>query len=84
MKVYVKNGDRNIRILLPTVLLFNPVTAVIAFHSMRKYTPERLHDLSLDQLNALFTEFRRIKEKHSRWELVNVEGSDGQIVRVIL
>lgn len=43
-----------------------------------------MKNLSAKQLDALFAEFRRIKKKHGRWELVDVESSNGDLVKIIL
>ena len=49
---------------------------------IKKYAPER--GISAKQIDALFAEFRRIKRRYGRWELVDVESADGQIVKIIL
>lgn len=82
MRVLVNNGEHNIRILLPTRLVFSRLTALIGGVAIEKYAPEC--SLSLQQIDAVFAEFRRIKSKYGRWELVDVQSSNGQTVNVIL
>ena len=82
MWIHVKDGENNIRILLPTGLVFSRLTAMIGVAVIKKYAPER--GISAKQIDALFAEFRRIKRRYGRWELVDVESADGQIVKIIL
>jgi len=35
-------------------------------------------------LEALFAEFRRIKDHYGTWELVDIESSGGEIIKIIL
>lgn len=82
MRIHVKDGENNIRILLPTGLVFSRLTAMIGVAVIKKYAPER--GISAKQIDALFAEFHRIKRRYGRWELVDVESADGQIVKIIL
>ena len=82
MRIQIRDGERNIRILLPTCLIFSRLTAWIGSAAINKYAPQRR--LSAAQIDAIFAEFRRIKTKHGNWDLVDVEASDGQIVKIIL
>ena len=84
MRIRVSDGHRDIRIWIPSGLVFNKLTVSIGIWAMKKYTPQYSCNLTAEQLNAVFSELRRIKAKHGSWELVNVQGSDGEMVRVIL
>lgn len=84
MRIRVNAKDRKINICLPTGLVFNRVTAIIAFRSMRKYAPVQQQKLTLEQLKVLFGVFRRIKDKYGSWTLVDVETPEGQMVKIIL
>ncbi len=84
MRIQISTDDHNIRICLPNGLFFNRLTAAIGIRAMQKYAPEQLRDLSPKQINALFSEFRRIKKKYGSLDLVDVQSSDGQIVKIIL
>lgn len=82
MRIQICDGERNIRILLPTCLIFSRLTAWIGSAAINKYVPQR--SLSGEQIDKIFAEFRRIKTKHGRWDLVDVESADGEKVKVIL
>ena len=84
MRIHVVGGDKNLNVWFPTALVFNRLTAEIAIFCMKRYAPEQLMNLSADKLRILFAEFRRIKEKHGSWTLVDVEDADGEKVKIIL
>lgn len=84
MKIKVKADGHKINLLLPTRLLFGKGAVWLTNHFGRKYAAEALKDIPPEALDALFAEFRRIKKKHGNWELVDVESSSGEKVKVIL
>lgn len=84
MRIQVKGEGRDIKICLPTALVFNGITAEIAAYSIKKHAPDRVNNLSPKQMRALFSEFRRIKDKYGTWTLADVQSSDGEIVKIIL
>lgn len=71
-------------LLLPTGLIFGKGTAWLANHVGRKYAEDSMKNIPPEALEALFAEFRRIKKKHGSWELVDIESSSGEVVKVIL
>ena len=77
MKIRVKSGETNIRIWFPTGLVFNRGTAWLAETVGRKYAGDAMPQISGENMNKLFAEFRRIKRTYGRWILVEVETSDG-------
>ena len=84
MRILVKGDEHTIRLLLPTTLIFSGLTAEIATLCLRKSAPDQLNQLSSGQMRSLFSEFRRIKDKHGSWELIDVQSSDGETVKIIL
>ena len=84
MKIQIRNKEFGFFIPLPTNLVFSKGTAWLANHFGRKYAGDALKDIPPEALDALFAEFRRIKKKHGTWELVEVESSDGDRVRITL
>ena len=84
MRIQVSGGSHNIKLVLPTALVFNRTIARIGIYYMKKYAPDQVQELTYEQLDALFAEFRRIKSKHGFWTLVDVQSADGQLVKIIL
>lgn len=84
MRIEIKDGVRNLTLLLPTTLLFSSGTAWLANTVGRKYAAEEMKDIPPEALNALFAELRRIKKRHGSWELVDVESADGEKVKITL
>lgn len=84
MKIQVKADGRDINILLPTGLVFSKGTVWLANHVGRKYAEDAMKNISPQALDALFAEFRRIKKKHGSWELVDVQSSSDEQVKIIL
>ena len=77
MRIHVKSGNRTVRIVIPTCLVFSRMTAWLGARYGLRYAGDAVRDLTPEQLNALFAEFRRIKRKHGKWDLVDVESADG-------
>ena len=84
MKIHIKSGSQNLRIRIPTGLVFSPLGARFICRYGLQYAGDAMKDLSPEALSALFAEFRRIKRKHGSWELVDIESSDGELVKVVL
>ena len=83
MKIHVQSDDHCIRLVLPTNLIFSPVIAHVACFALR-FTPDDVPSISPDALKALFAEFRRIKKRYGTWQMVDMETSSGEIVKIIL
>ena len=84
MKIEVCHEGMNLRIRIPTRMIFSRPVQYLANHTARKYAPEAMADISPEAMDALFSELRRIKEKYGSWDLLEVQGSDGERVRIIL
>lgn len=84
MKIQVKSDDRNINLWLPTNLIFGKWVVYLANTVGRKYAGNHMDGISAEALDALFAEFRRIKERYGKWELVDIESSDGKKMKIIL
>ena len=81
MRIHVKSEGKNLRLWFPTNWIFSRGVAWLAVHYGLDYSGM---NLSAEQLNHLFAEFRKIKKKHGSWELVDVESSNGEKVKIIL
>ncbi len=84
MKVQIKGGGHHFSIILPTGLIFSTTSARIANYFSRKYAPEAMACIPPEAVEALCAEFRRIKKKYGSWDLVEVESTDGEQVRIKL
>ena len=84
MKIHIKSKEQNLRIRISTGLVFSPLGARFICRYGLQYAGDAMKDLSPEALSALFAEFRRIKRKHGSWELVDIESSDGELVKVVL
>lgn len=84
MKIQVNDGEHNIRILLPTSLIFSKGTVWLVNRVGRKYAGEAMQGISPKALAALFAELRRIKRKYRNWNLVEVESASGEQVLIQL
>lgn len=84
MRIHVKSGDQNIRMVFPTGLIFSKAVAWLGVRYGLRYAGDSMKNLTAEQIDLLFAEFRRIKKKYGRWELVDVESSNGDLVKIIL
>lgn len=99
MRILIQEaGGKPHCIILPNMLLMNRLTASIAAAKFSKKTskktakkdgeqnPDQIPLLTSRQLNALFSEIRRVKKMHrgENWYLVEVQDSDGDTVKIKL
>ena len=84
MKIHIRSAEANLKLWLPTNLIFSKPVALLGGTVGRKYAGDAMKDLSSKDLDRLFAEFRRIKKKYGAWDLVEVESAEGDIVRVTL
>lgn len=83
MKIIVKSQEaKNINITLPTGLIFNRITLSIALRALNKEMPKNNIRLKQKDKRQIIKLLRRMRRKHPNLELVNVESSDGDIVKV--
>jgi|HigsolmetaAR203D_1030402.scaffolds.fasta_scaffold01584_6 hypothetical protein len=74
-------GEKPIRLVIPTRLLFNSLTAAIGAQVLRN-NKELDFSISGKDLRRLVRELHRMKRKHRNLLLVDVETADGTIVRI--
>jgi len=99
MRIQIKGDGHNIKIPIPTGLIFSKPSVWLYLKMGRKYSsraskfiPEDI-EISADQIldripdeavYALCAELRRIKRRHKHWVLVEVHGADGEEVCITL
>ena len=84
MRIQIKSDEKNLNIVLPTKLIFGRWVVSLANTVGRRYAGEQMNAVSPEALESLFAEFRRIKDTYGKWELVNIESSTGESVKIIL
>ena len=100
MKIRIETNERSFSIPLPTGLIFSSGSAWILQHLGNKYArasgmddPDFVlfdfsghegKEISPDAMKRLFAELRRIKKRYGSWELVDVQSSGGQHIRITL
>ncbi|ODU57173.1 MAG: hypothetical protein ABT01_02700 [Clostridium sp. SCN 57-10] len=78
-------GDKTIRVVFPTRLLFNSLTALLAKTAVQKYVPgEAGAHLQAHDIRRLMRELNRMKRIHPHLELVSVDSADGDHIRITL
>ncbi|HOA85115.1 MAG: hypothetical protein GX057_03670 [Clostridiales bacterium] len=88
MKISVKEkGRRRITILLPSILIFNPLVAACAAGIINTRLRENGildRDITPQQLRRLCRIIMRYKRKHPDWNLVEVKSQEGDEVVIRL
>ena len=84
MKIHIRSGKQNLRFYLPTGLIFSKTIARLGCKYGLRYAGDAMKNIPPEAVEALFTEFRRVKQKYKNWELVKIEGADGSIVDITL
>ena len=84
MNIRIKSEGQNLRLWLPTRLIFSKTVARLGGKYGVKYAGEAMKNIPPEAIEILFAEFRRIKQKHKSWELVKVESTDGSVVDISL
>ena len=83
MNIHIQWSGHNIRLALPTSLVFHRRILRFALGNIRM-DGVTANGLSRQQTDTLSAEIRRIKKKHGTWTLVEVESADGERVTVTL
>lgn len=81
MKIIVDSSShKNIRITLPTGLILNRFTALIA----AKNAQQNGATLTYEQAFGFISALKEFKRMNSGWKLIEVESADGHHVEIIL
>jgi hypothetical protein len=89
MKIIVKDSDMNLKIILPSRLVLNSLTAYLAPHFINRKTGAdkngSVSEITGKQLRLIFREINRYRRKHRDWVLLEAEsGSSGEKVMIKL
>lgn len=88
MKISVKkDGRRELLILFPSCLLFNPLVATCAAGIINKCLRDKGvldRNITAEQLHQLSRTIMKYKRRHPRWNLVEVHSKEGDDVIIRL
>ena len=88
MRIYVKSpGSRTINIVLPSRLILNNLTATIGTKQINKYIGDNTQEdvsISTQEVRKFIRLIHQLKKKYPDWYVVDVESSDGEIVKIKL
>lgn len=84
MRVRICTNQHNLTLLFPTALVFSRATVWLANTVGRNYASDALDHIPPEAMEELFAEFRRIKKRYGRWELVEICSAGGERIEVIL
>lgn len=80
MRIIVKDKDSHLNIPFPTGLMVNGLTAGVACAALKKQGVP----ITQRQMARLMKEWRRFRRRHPKWTLVEVEGHEGEQVKITL
>ena len=80
MQIIAKGDNYSVQLRIPTGLVFNWFAAAAISKEMGKYGVK----ISSRQARTLMKTMKEYRKIHSDWVLVEVQGADGEYVRVKL
>lgn len=80
MRIIVKDKDTNLNLPIPTRLVINGLTVGLLCREMEKYGAH----VTRQQLMVFVKELHRFRRRHPKWTLVEVEGHEGEHVKIEL
>jgi len=85
MKIIIKSSDyKSIRLVFPTRLLLNGLTARIGAGAINKHLHPDNFKIKSGDLRRIIKEIHRIKRKYPDLVLIDLESSDGDKVQIKL
>ena len=80
MKLSIKSDEKNIRLRLPSALVFSDLTAAVGYRKIGGLIQNTDEVISRRQVKALFREIRRLRRLHPDWTLVHVKSGTDEII----
>lgn len=84
MKIRIREENHSFTLLLPTWLVFSQFSLWLINGVARRHAPNDMANIPPEALEAIWAEMCRIKKKYGGWDLVEVESSDGEYVKITL
>lgn len=84
MKIYIHESEeeKDIRLTIPNGVIFNKLGAMIAGKVIEENTQE--NTITKEQLKRLMKEIKRYVKQFGHFDLVHIETSDGEIIKITL
>ena len=84
MKIYIHEPEeeKNIRLTIPNGVIYNKLGAMIAGRVIEENTQE--NTITKEQLKRLMKEIKRYVKQFGHFDLVDIETSDGEIIKITL
>lgn len=86
MRIFIKSANNKIiNIFLPSSLIFNNITAAIGAKIINKYvSADENYSIRTKDMCIIIRELNCFKKKYPTLNIVDIESSDGNIVKIIL
>ena len=84
MKIYIHEPEKekDINLTIPNGVIFNKLGAMIAGKVIEENTQE--NTITKEQLKRLMKEIKRYVKQFGHFDLVHIETSDGEIIKITL
>ena len=84
MKIYIQEPkeEKDIRLTIPNGVIFNKLGAMIAGRVIEENTQE--NTITKEQLKRLMKEIKRYVKQFGHFDLVDIETSDGNFLKICL
>ena len=84
MKIYIHEPkeEKDIRLTIPNGVIFNKLGAMIAGKVIEENTQE--NTITKEQLKRLMKEIKRYVKQFGHFDLIHIETSDGEIIKITL
>ena len=85
MKIYIhepKEEEKDINLTIPNGVIFNKLGSMIAGRVIEENTQE--NTITKEQLKRLMKEIKRYVKQFGHFDLVDIETSDGEIIKITL
>ena len=84
MTIHIQTEGKKLTFWFPTCVVFSKGLIKFGLRMAQKHSDTQIPDIPPEAIDALCGEMKRIKKKYGRYELVEVESSDGDRVQIIL
>ena len=84
MRIKVISGEHRINLVLPTRMIFSPTLVRFGLGIARKYAPKELEHIPPESVAVLCKELCRVKKKYGKYELVDIQSANGELINIVL